>query len=69
MKNIVLSGVVAAILAPNIHAEAFDLGKVTVTSEVNEETVFEQTTTEASIERENASTVSEALDNVSGVTQ
>jgi len=69
MKKIILSGVVAALLVPNLHAEAFDLGKVTVTSELNEETVFEQTTTEETIQRENASTVSEALDNVSGVTQ
>ncbi|UFH58029.1 TonB-dependent receptor plug domain-containing protein [Sulfurovum mangrovi] len=69
MKKIVLSGIVAALLAPNLHAEAFDLGKVTVTSELDENIVFEQTTTEESIERDNALSVSEALDNVSGITQ
>ncbi|MBD3791638.1 MAG: TonB-dependent receptor [Campylobacterales bacterium] len=69
MKKIVLSGVVAVVLVPSLYAEVFELGKINVASELNEERVFEETTTEETIQRDNAVTVSEALDNVSGVTQ
>jgi len=69
MEKLLLSSIVASILVPNIHGAAFDLGKIVVDSELSKESVFEQTITAESIERDHASTVSEALDTMSGVTQ
>ena len=69
MKRIILPGVIASLLASHLYGEAFDLGKISVTSELDENIVFEQTVTENSIHRDNALTVNEALDTISGVTQ
>lgn len=69
MKKTVLSTIAAMATMQNLYGEAFDLGKIHVISEFNEEKVFEQTKAEEAIQRENALTVSEALDTMSGITQ
>jgi iron complex outermembrane receptor protein len=69
MKRIVLSGTVAIALVSKLYGEEFDLGKINVISGFSEEKIFEQTSTTESIQRENAVTVSEALDSMSGITQ
>lgn len=69
MKKIILSSTVAFTLASRLYGEAFDLGKINVISEFNEEKVFEQSITTESIQQENAVTVSEALDSLSGINQ
>ncbi|MEJ2489362.1 MAG: Plug domain-containing protein, partial [Sulfurovaceae bacterium] len=73
MKKIVLSVVVAGVLAQNIHGEAFDLGRINVIDSLDDNRSgngsFEETITASSIQKSNALTVSEALDTMSGVTQ
>jgi len=70
MKKIILSSTVAIALTSNVYGETFDLGKINVISEFNKEgKVFEQSVTADDIQRDNALTVSDALDTVSGITQ
>lgn len=69
MRRIVLSGAVAMVLVSNAYGESFDLGKINVLSEDTEEKVFEQTVTNENIQKDNALTVNEALDNMSGISQ
>lgn len=69
MQKIILSGVTAMVLVSVTYAETFNLGEITVLDSNVTERVFEKTITTETIRRDNALTVNEALDNMSGISQ
>ena len=69
MQRIILSGITAMVLVSASYGESFDLGQINVLSEATKDKVFEKTISSETIQRDNALTVNEALDNMSGISQ